>query len=192
MVNELQKFQKDQFNYVFTKTLVRKDFAKEMEEIYSKHFKANYEQDGFRKGEVPFSLASLNPKLSASILKTVALVNRQIFVEEIVKELSEIGSIYDITDGEDQTSFEKFDLSSEEPVVLQLNVELASYVDKVNYKDVTVDKDVIKTKPAGEKELNELFKEYKKVKEQQNKATKTSYCWSKIHRRRRAFKNPNT
>lgn len=171
----VQKFQKDQFNYVFTKTLDRNNFAKEMEEIYNKHYKTNYEQDGFRKGEVPFSLASLNAKLSSSILKTVVLVNRQIFVEEIVKEMSDIGSIYDIVDGEEQTSFEKFDLSSPEAIVLQLNVELASYVDSVRYKEVSVDREAIKTKPVTDKTLEDLFKEYKKVKEAQNKATKTSY-----------------
>ena len=172
---EIQVFKKDDFNYVYTKSIERKELAKEIETIYEKHYKDNYEQNGFRKGEVPFNIAVLNPNLSSSILKTVILVDRQIFVEEIIKKVSDIGSIYDITDGADQTNFEKFDLSLEEPVILQLNVELASYVDSVDYKEVKVDKEIIKTKPSTEKELDALFKEYKKVKQQQNKATKTSY-----------------
>lgn len=176
MTGELQVFKKDDFNYVYTKTADRKEVAKEIETIYEKHYKNNYEQDGFRKGEVPFNVAVLNPKLSSSILKTVALIDRQIFVEEIIKSVSDIGSIYDITDGADQTSFEKFDLSLTEPVILQLNVELASYVDNVDYKGMAkIDREIIKSKPSTEKELNALFKEYKKVKQQQNKATKTSY-----------------
>jgi hypothetical protein len=175
MENKLQRFDKDKFHIVFTKTISRKEFAKELEELYNKHYKPKYEQDGFRKGEVPFSLASLNGKLANSLLKTAALVDRQIFVEEIVKEVSDTGSIYDIVDGEDQTKFEAFDLSSEGPVILQLVVELASYVESVNYKEVKVDKDIIKTKPSSEKDLEMLYKEYKKVKEPQNKITKTSY-----------------
>jgi len=172
---ELQRHDQDQFNVVFTKTLDRTAFGKEIEEIYNKHYKVNYEQDGFRKGEVSFAMAVMNPTLSNSMLKTVSLINRQILVEEIVKELSTSSSIYDIKDGEQQTSFEAFDLSSDEPIIMQLTVELASYVDSVNYKEASVDADTIKSKPASDKDLADLFKEYKKVKVQQNKVTKTSY-----------------
>ena len=174
MSGELQTYKKDEFNYVYTKAVERKEFAKELEEIYNKHYKLNYEQDGFRKGEVPFSVAILNSKLSSSILKTVAMVDRQIFVEEIIKHVSDIGSIYDIKDGADQTNFEAFDLSLGEPVIFQLNVELASFVESVDYKEAKVDEGIIKTKPSTEKEVAALFKEYKKVKQQQNNATKTS------------------
>lgn len=175
MTTDLQRVEVDKFHYVFTKSLLRNEFAKELEQIYDKHYKPNYEQDGFRKGEVPFQLAILNAKLSSSLLKTVAIIDRQIFVEEIIKETSDIGSIYDIVDGEAQTNFEAFDLSSEQPVVFQLTVELASYVESVNYKEVKVDRDIIKSKQPTEKDFQEMFKEYKKVKEAQNKATKTSY-----------------
>jgi hypothetical protein len=175
MTGELQVYKKDTFNYVYTKTRERKDFARELEEIYNKHYKKNYEQDGFRKGEVPFNVAVLNGKLSSSVLKTVALTNRQIFIEEIIKNVSDEGSIYDIKEGADQTNFGELDLSSEEPIVFQLDVELASFVDKVNYKEVKVDPETIKSKRLTEKEMVDVFKEYKKIKQKQNKATKTSY-----------------
>jgi hypothetical protein len=176
MQENLQRVEESRFLYVFTKTISRKTFAKEMEGIYEKHYKKNYEQDGFRPGEVPFHLAEKNAKLLNSLLKTVALVNRQLFVEEIIMDLADTPvSIYDISEGENQTSFEAFDLSLDQPIVFEMRVELASYVEKVDYEKVSVDPTIIKTKTPTDKDLENMFKEYKKVKEAQNKATKTSY-----------------
>jgi len=176
MQENLQRVEKDRFHYIFTKVLSRKTFAKEMESIYEKRYKKNYEHDGFRIGEVPYHLAETNAKLSNSLLKTVALVNRQLFVEEIIADLAETPmSIYDIRDGEGHTSFEAFDLLVEQPIVFQMEVELASYVEKIEYEKVKVDPELIKSKEPNEKDLDAMFKEYKKVKEAQNKATKTSY-----------------
>lgn len=174
-MDKIQEFKIDEFHYSYTKILTNENFSKEMEEIYNNRYKANYEEKGFRKGHVPFDKAILNGELASGLLQTVALVNRQIFVEELLNLAKIRGSIYDIVDGEEQTSFEEFDLSTEEPIIMQLVVELASFVEEVDLEGIKINKDEIRTKEYTNEEIEELFKEYKKVKDPQNKATKTSF-----------------
>lgn len=164
-MNELniQKNVIDTFNIVFTQVKTRKEFTKELEELYNNHYKKNYEKDGFRKGEVPFKLAMENAHISSPLLEMVVRINKQLLVEYIVEELEE--SIYDITDGENTTDFAGFEIDEEEDVIIELNVELASFVEEVNYKDVTVDKTAIRAKLPTEEEFADIYENYKKMKE---------------------------
>ena len=104
-----------------------------------------------------------NAHISSPLLEMVVRINKQLLVEYIVEELEE--SIYDITDGENTTDFAGFELDDEEDVIIELNVELASFVEEVNYKDVAVDKTAIKAKLPTEEEFTNIYENYKKMKE---------------------------
>lgn len=153
-----------EFTKVFTVVKTRSEFVKELEELYNKQVKKNYERKGFRIGEVPFKIAMENPEVSSMILELGARVNGQIMTEQIVDQVEL--SIYDIYDGENQTKFDGFELEAEEDVIFELVVELASYVEEVDYKNIKIDKEDIKSERLTEEQLEEVYFNYRKVKDQ--------------------------
>lgn len=176
MEKKLDMKKVDNFNYLFTTTKTKKEFIKELETIYNTRYKKHYEIDGFRKGEVPFKVALNNTEIASELLELVAHINRQILIEQLIPEIAEIGSVYDIQYGEESTDFAGIDLKSEEDVVFQLNVCLASYVDDVDFEGLEIDKENLRTKKEiTDEHFEGIYKEIKKVRNDLDEVTENSY-----------------
>lgn len=173
-MDNIQLFKKDEFNYGVSKTIDKEEFKKSLELVYDKYYKPSLETDGFRAGHVPFNIGVNNPKIADKLLEQVMGAQRQLFLEEVIAATEHIGSIYDVKDEETETEV-VVALDTDDPIVLSFSVEFASYVEKVKYEDLSIDKSEIKTKKFTEKDINEIFSDYKKIKNPQNKATKTSF-----------------